>query len=76
MCGEELGVQLVFVADEHGGMGGGATDVYRVCERVAAIDLGIATSVLATPLGSDPIRVGGTQSSRRCGWGGLPAKKS
>jgi alkylation response protein AidB-like acyl-CoA dehydrogenase len=60
MCGDELGVQLVFVADEHGGMGGSATDVYRVCERVAAIDLGIATSVLATSLGSDPIRVGGT----------------
>jgi acyl-CoA dehydrogenase len=60
MCGEELGVQLVFVAEEHGGMGGSAMDVYRVCERVAAIDLGIATSVLATSLGSDPIRVGGT----------------
>ena len=60
MCSDELGVQLVFVAEEHGGMGGSATDVYRVCERVAEIDLGIATSVLATSLGSDPIRVGGT----------------
>ncbi|HYB30825.1 MAG TPA: acyl-CoA dehydrogenase family protein [Solirubrobacteraceae bacterium] len=60
MCGEELGVQLVFVSEEHGGMGGSATDVYRVCERVAGIDLGIATAVLATSLGSDPIRIGGT----------------
>jgi acyl-CoA dehydrogenase len=60
MCSDELGVQLVFIAEEHGGMGGSATDVYRVCERVAEIDLGIATSVLATSLGSDPIRVGGT----------------
>jgi len=60
MCGEELGVQLLFVAEEHGGMGGSALDVYRVCERMAAIDLGIATSVLATFLGSDPILVGGT----------------
>lgn len=60
MCGEELGVQLVFVAEEHGGMGGSAMDVYRVCERVAGIDLGIATAVLATSLGSDPIRVGAT----------------
>jgi alkylation response protein AidB-like acyl-CoA dehydrogenase len=60
MCGEELGVQLLFVPEEHGGMGGSAFDVYRVCERMAAIDVGLATSVLATFLGSDPIVVGGT----------------
>jgi alkylation response protein AidB-like acyl-CoA dehydrogenase len=41
-------------------MGGGAFDVYRVCEQMARIDLGVATGVLATFLGSDPIRVGGT----------------
>src|SRR5512135_3648876 len=58
--GEELGIQLLFVPFEHGGMGGGAFDVYRVCERMAAIDLGVATAVLATFLGSDPITVGGT----------------
>ena len=29
-------------------MGGGAYDVYRVSEAMAAIDLGIATGVLAT----------------------------
>jgi alkylation response protein AidB-like acyl-CoA dehydrogenase len=64
MCGEELGVQLAFVPEEYGGMGGSAFDVYRVCERMAMIDLGIATSVLATFLGSDPIRVGGTPEQR------------
>jgi alkylation response protein AidB-like acyl-CoA dehydrogenase len=64
MCGEELGVQLVFVAEQHGGMGGSAFDVYRVCERMAAIDVGIATSVLATFLGSDPILVGGTREQK------------
>ncbi|MGZ8666921.1 MAG: acyl-CoA dehydrogenase family protein, partial [Solirubrobacterales bacterium] len=64
MCGEELGVQLLFVPEEHGGMGGGALDIYRVCERMAAIDLGIATSVLATFLGSDPIVVGGTPEQK------------
>src|SRR6185436_11395498 len=64
MCGEELGVQLLFVPEEHGGMGGNAFDVYRVCERMAAIDLGLATSVLATFLGSDPIVVGGTPQQR------------
>jgi alkylation response protein AidB-like acyl-CoA dehydrogenase len=63
--GEELGIQLLFVPFEYGGMGGGAFDVYRICERMAAIDLGLATSELATFLGSDPIRVGGTEEQRR-----------
>ena len=63
--GEELGIQLLFVPFEYGGMGGGAFDVYRVCERMAAIDLGLATSELATFLGSDPIRVGGTEDQKR-----------
>jgi acyl-CoA dehydrogenase len=65
MCGEELGVQLLFVPEEYGGMGGNAMDVYRVCERMAAVDLGIATSVLATFLGSDPITVGGTDEQKQ-----------
>jgi alkylation response protein AidB-like acyl-CoA dehydrogenase len=64
MCGEELGVQLLFVPEQYGGMGGSALDVYRVCERMAAIDVGIATAVLATFLGSDPITVGGTPEQR------------
>jgi alkylation response protein AidB-like acyl-CoA dehydrogenase len=64
MCGEELGIQLLFVPEDYGGMGGNALDVYRVCERMAAVDLGIATSVLATFLGSDPITVGGTPEQK------------
>ena len=60
-----LGIQLLFVPFEYGGMGGGALDVYRICERMAAIDLGLATSELATFLGSDPIRVGGTEEQKR-----------
>jgi alkylation response protein AidB-like acyl-CoA dehydrogenase len=63
--GEELGIQLLFVPFEYGGMGGGAFDVYRICERMAAVDLGLATSELATFLGSDPIRVGGTEEQKR-----------
>lgn len=58
MCGDGLGVQLLFIPEEHGGMGGGAFDVYRVCEEMARVDLGVATGVLATFLGSDPIHVG------------------
>ena len=63
--GDELGIQLLFVPFEYGGMGGGAFDVYRICERMAGIDLGLATSELATFLGSDPIRVGGTEDQKR-----------
>ncbi len=64
MCSDELGIQLLFIAEEHGGMGGSAYDVYRVCERMARIDLGVATSVLATFLGSDPILMGGTDEQQ------------
>ncbi|MCU0265312.1 MAG: acyl-CoA dehydrogenase family protein [Actinomycetia bacterium] len=64
MCGDELGIQLVFIPEEFGGMGGSAFDVYRVCEAMAAIDLGVATSVLATFLGTDPITVGATDEQK------------
>ncbi len=60
----DLGILLLFIPEEYGGMGGGSFDVYRICEEMARIDLGIATGVLATFLGSDPIRVGGTDAQR------------
>ncbi|MCG6957560.1 MAG: acyl-CoA dehydrogenase family protein [Gemmatimonadetes bacterium] len=63
MC-SELGVQLLFIPEAYGGMGGGAFDVYRVCELMAGIDLAVATGVLATFLGSDPIVFGGTEEQK------------
>jgi alkylation response protein AidB-like acyl-CoA dehydrogenase len=65
MCGSELGVQLLFFEEEYGGMGGGSFDVYRVCETLARIDLGVATGVFATFLGSDPIVFGGTPEQKK-----------
>jgi alkylation response protein AidB-like acyl-CoA dehydrogenase len=65
MCGDDLGVHLVFLPEEYGGLGGGAFDSYRVCERLARIDIGVATSVFATFLGSDPILVGATPQQRK-----------
>ena len=65
MCSSELGIQLLFIAEEYGGMGGGTFDIYRVCERMARIDVGVATAVLATFLGSDPITVGGTPEQKK-----------
>ena len=46
-------------------MGGGTLDVYRVCEQMARLDVGVATSVLATFLGSDPIFVGATPEQKQ-----------
>jgi alkylation response protein AidB-like acyl-CoA dehydrogenase len=65
MCGEELGIQLFFVPAEYGGMGAGAVDLVRICEALGRIDLGIATGVLATFLGSEPIGVGGTPEQKQ-----------
>ncbi len=64
MYGAELGIQLLFVPAEHSGLGGSTFDVYRTCEALAHVDLGVATSVLATFLGSDPISVGGTPEQK------------
>src|SRR5512142_1878621 len=61
----EIGLHLLFIPEEFGGMGGGAHDIYRVSEVLARIDLGIATSVLATFLGTDPITVGGTPEQKK-----------
>src|SRR5512135_2069622 len=66
MCDpDRLGIQLLFIPEEYGGMGGGAFDVYCICEEMARIDLGIATAVLATFLGSDPITVGATPEQKK-----------
>ncbi|HYG98571.1 MAG TPA: acyl-CoA dehydrogenase family protein [Terriglobales bacterium] len=66
MCNpDQLGIQLLFVPEEYSGMGGSTFDVYRVCEEMARIDLGIATSLFATFLGSDPITVGATLEQKK-----------
>jgi acyl-CoA dehydrogenase len=62
---DQIGVQLLFIPEEFGGLGGGAFDVYCVCEEMARMDLGVATSVLATLLGSDPIIVGATPEQKK-----------
>jgi alkylation response protein AidB-like acyl-CoA dehydrogenase len=66
MCSpDQLGIQLLFIPEDCGGFGGGAFDVYVVCEEMARIDLGVATAVLATFLGSDPITVGATPVQKK-----------
>ncbi|MGZ4601965.1 MAG: acyl-CoA dehydrogenase family protein [Kineosporiaceae bacterium] len=65
MSSDALGVQLAFIPEEYGGLGGGAFDTYRICERMARVDIGLGTSLFATFLGSDPILMGGTEEQRK-----------
>jgi len=65
MLGPELGLHLLFLPEDVGGLGGGARDLFRVSEEMARVDLGVATAFLAIALGIDPIVVGGTDSQRQ-----------
>ncbi len=60
----DVGLQLVFLPEEVGGLGGGARDVCRLSETMAEVDLGVATAFLAIFLGTDPILVAGTEEQR------------
>ncbi len=65
MLSPEVGLHLVFLPEEYGGMGGGAYDIYRLSCEFAKIDLGLATAMLAVALGTDPIRVGCTPAQKQ-----------
>ena len=66
MCNpDQLGIQLLFIPEKYGGLGGSTFDVYLICEEMARIDLGLATSLFATFLGSDPITVGATPEQKK-----------
>ncbi|MBE0566566.1 MAG: acyl-CoA dehydrogenase family protein, partial [Krumholzibacteria bacterium] len=60
----DVGMHLIFLPEDVGGLGGGARDICRVSEEMAAIDLGVATAFLAICLGTDPILVGGTPAQK------------
>jgi alkylation response protein AidB-like acyl-CoA dehydrogenase len=62
---DQLGIQLLFIPEEYGGLGGSTFDVYLICEQMARIDLGLATSLFATFLGSDPITFGATPDQKK-----------
>jgi len=64
MLGPEIGLQLLFIPEEYGGMGGGARDCCEVTREMARICLGVGTAFFAIHLGADPIIVGGTQEQK------------
>lgn len=65
LLGPEIGLQLLFLPEEYGGMGGGARDVAAVSEQLGRICLGIATGFLVIHLGADPILVAGTEAQKQ-----------
>jgi alkylation response protein AidB-like acyl-CoA dehydrogenase len=64
MYGPQFGIHLLFIPEAYGGLGGGAYDVCRVSEAIARVDLGLASAVLATALGLEPIAIGGTPAQK------------
>ena len=65
MLSPEIGLQLVFIPEEYGGMGGGARDSCAVTREMSRICLGIATAFFAIQLGADPLMVGGTEEQKQ-----------
>jgi len=64
MLGPEIGLQLLFIPEQYGGMGGGARDCCEVTREMAKICLGVGTAFFAIQLGADPIIVGGTEEQK------------
>ncbi|MBT8342967.1 MAG: acyl-CoA dehydrogenase [Desulfatitalea sp.] len=65
MLGPEIGLQLLFIPEEYGGMGGGARDSCKVTQEMAKICLGVGTGFFAIQLGTDPILVGATEQQKQ-----------
>jgi len=64
MVGPDVGLHLIFVPEEYGGLGAGATEIAVLSEKMAKIDLAVATAFLAICLGMDPILVGSTPEQK------------
>lgn len=64
LLGPDIGLQLLFIPEVYGGMGGGARDCCALTREMAGICLGVATAFFAIQLGSDPLIVGGTEEQK------------
>lgn len=65
MLSPEIGLQLLMIPEEYGGLGGGARDSCAITREMAKICLGITTAFFAIQLGADPIIVGGTKEQKQ-----------
>lgn len=64
MLGPEVALHLIFIPEEYGGLGANAKEIALISERLARMDLAVATSFLAICLGMDPLRVGATPEQK------------
>ncbi len=60
----EIGLHLVFLPEQRGGLGCSTFESYRITVEMAGMDLSLATSFLAIGLGLDPLLVGGTEEQK------------
>ncbi|MFH0996983.1 MAG: acyl-CoA dehydrogenase family protein [Pseudomonadota bacterium] len=64
LLGPDIGLQLLFIPEAYGGMGGGARDCCALTREMAGVCLGVATAFFAIQLGADPLIVGGTEAQK------------
>ncbi len=63
--GPDIGLQLLFIPEQYGGLGGGARDSCAVTREMSRICLGVATAFFAIQLGADPIMFAGTEEQKQ-----------
>jgi alkylation response protein AidB-like acyl-CoA dehydrogenase len=64
MLSPEIGLQLLFIPEAYGGVGGGSRDCCDAILEMCKICLGIGTAFFAIQLGADPIIVGATEDQK------------
>jgi len=64
MLSPDIGLQLLFIPEAYGGMGGGSRDCCEAILEMCKICLGIGTAFFAIQLGADPIIVGATEDQK------------
>jgi alkylation response protein AidB-like acyl-CoA dehydrogenase len=64
MLSPEIGLQLLFIPEAYGGIGGGSRDCCDAILEMCKICLGIGTAFFAIQLGADPIIVGATEDQK------------
>ena len=64
MLAPDIGLQLLFIPEAYGGIGGGARDCCLVTQEMAKICLGVATAFFAIQLGADPLLEAGTEEQK------------
>jgi alkylation response protein AidB-like acyl-CoA dehydrogenase len=76
LLGPDIGLQLLFIPEEYGGMSGGARDCCALTREMAGVCLGVSTAFFAIQLGADPLIVGGTNAQKEKWLGAIAEGRS